>query len=424
MKNEYIPRLFDEILDFSLESKGAILVVGPKWCGKTTTCRRHAKTIVDLMPLNTRKEIIELAKISPEYFLNQGEKPIFIDEWQMISFIWDYIKVEVDKTGEFGQYILSGSVTYKLGKSDYDEDITKEQHTGNGRITKKLMRTMSLFESGESNGSVSLIDLKEGNFKPSSSNKTIFDYAFYICRGGWPLSLNKSEKVALQQAKDYFTILYQDDIFSLKDLDLKKNELVSVKLLRSYARNIGTQCPDSTIINDVNIDSRTFEKYFSALQRLFVIDEVVAWNTNLRSKTAIRTKNTRYFVDPSIASAALGQSPQSLFKNMNYFGFLFESLAIRDLKIYASVIDASIYHYKDSLEREADAVILFNDGSFGLVEIKLGNDDDIDLAATNLKKINNDLIEKATFLLVISKNQYAYKREDGVYVVPLACLKP
>lgn len=424
MKKNYIPRLFDDILKFSLKSKGAVLVVGPKWCGKTTTCKKQAKTIIELLPLNTRKQLVDFAKIAPELFLNQGKKPILIDEWQIISFIWDSIKIEVDKSGEFGQYILTGSVTDKLVNREFKDKDIYEQHTGNGRICKKMMRTMSLFESGESNGAVSLLDLKNHQFKPAICKNTIYDYAFFICRGGWPLAINQTKDVALIQAKDYVDVLYQDDIFSLKDLNIKRNNLASLKLLKSYARNIGTQCPDLTIIQDVNIDSKTFEKYFEALQRLFVIDEVTAWKPNLRSKTAIRSKNTRYFVDPSIPVAILGLSPESLFKDMRLFGFLFESLAIRDLKVYASVINADIYHYRDSLNREVDAVIVYNDGNFGLIEIKLGDDEDVNLAAQNLKRISDDMLEKPSYLMVITKNSYAYQREDGVYVVPLGNLKP
>ena len=424
MKKDYIPRLFDQILDFSLKTKGAVLVVGPKWCGKTTTCSKHAKTIIELLPINKRKQIIDFAKSAPEIFLNQGEKPILIDEWQIISFIWESIKIEIDKNGLFGQYILTGSVTDKNSNEELTSDENYERHTGNGRICKKIMRTMSLFESGESNGTVSLKELKDGIFKPSTCDKNIVDYAFYICRGGWPLAINQSKEIALAQAEEYYKILYQDDIFSFNDLTIRKNSLISDKFLKSYARNVGTQCPDVTIIKDTNIDDKTYEKYYEALQRLFVIDEVLAWNTNLRSKTAIRSKNTRYFIDPSIATAALGLSPESLFKNMNLFGFLFESLAIRDLKIYSSIINASIYHYKDSLNREADAVIVFKEGNFGLIEIKLGDDEDIELAAKNLKKISNDIIEKPIFLMIITKNKYAYKRDDGVYVIPLGTLKP
>lgn len=424
MKKDYIPRLFDGILDFALKSKGAVLVVGPKWCGKTTTCERHAKTKIELLPLETRQQIIDFAKSAPKLFLNQGEKPILIDEWQIISFIWNSIKIEVDNTNEFGQYILTGSVTDRLANQETSDDERNDRHTSNGRISKKIMRTMSLFESGESDGAISLADLKNSKFNPAICNKTIYDYAYYICRGGWPLSIKQPRDIALAQADEYFTILYQDDIFSLKDLSIRKNVMVSNKLLKSYARNIGTQCSNKTIINDVGIDDKTFEKYYEALQRLFVIDEVMAWNTNLRSKAVIRSKNTRYFIDPSIATAALGLSPESLFKDMKLFGFLFESIAIRDLKIYSSVINASVYHYKDSLEREADAVIVYRDGSFGLIEIKLGGDDDINLAAKNLINISDDMNEKPCYLMIITKDKYAYRREDGVYVVPLGNLKP
>ena len=420
MKYEYFPRIFDDVLDFSLKSKGGVLVVGPKWCGKTTTCERHAKSVIRLLPLETRQQYVNFAKASPERFLNHGDKPLLIDEWQIISFIWNSLKEVIDKNHEFGQFILTGSVT---DKNSYEE-LGSEIHTANGRIVKKIMRTMSLYESKDSIGTVSLMDLQKGIFNPSISEKTIDDYAYFICRGGWPLSLNKDKKIALSQAKDYYQTLYQDDIFSLSDIQIRKNIVTSEKFFSSYARNIGTQCGDNIIIEDVGFDKKTFDKYFVGAQRLFVLDETMAWNPNLRSKSTIRTKNTRYFVDPSIAVAALGLNPESLYKDMKYFGFLFESLVIRDLKIYADAINAKIYHFRDSLEREADAVIVYENGDFGLIEIKLGDDEDINEASLNLKKIEKDLVNKPNFLMVITKTPFAYQGDDKVYVVPLATLKP
>lgn len=422
MAKDYIPRLFDDTLNFSLKSKGVVLVVGPKWCGKSTTSARQAKTIIDLTIEETKEQYINLAKASPAIFLEQGEKPLLIDEWQEISFIWNSIKVEVDKSGSFGQFILTGSVT--------DKTISKEsgeRHTGTGRIVRKMMRPMSLYESGESNGKVSILDLKEGKFTPCLSDKTIEDYAYYICRGGWPLAIGQEKDIALQQSIDFYDAVIHEDLFSLKDVKLRKDVAKAKKIMRSYARNIGSQCADSTIINDVSLDLKTFSKYMLTLQRLYVIEELEAWNPNLRSKIAIREKNTRHFVDPSIATAALGIGPKGLFADMKTFGFLFESLAIRDLRIYCDTFGANVYHFKDQTDREADAVIQFRDGSWALIEVKLTNQEDIDKAAKKLIKISNDIDEEKTgkpaFLMVITKGTVALKREDGVYVIPLACLR-
>jgi len=427
---KYINRLFDDVLKFSLESKGAVIIVGPKWCGKSTTAKRFCNTLIDLMPLDTREDFVRLAKTAPHQFLNFGKKPILIDEWQHVSFIWDQIKYEVDLGQSFGQYILTGSVSDKQRKDTTDNTINR--HTGNGRIVKKMMRTLSLYETKDSNGSVSLSDLKKGVFKPSFSDKTIEDYAYYICRGGWPVAINCSYKVSLQQAKDYYEMVVSEDIFSLKDIPLLKNEQRARKVMRSYARNISTPASDETMREDCSsldetFDKDVFSKYLNALINLYVIDELPAWNPNLRSKTAIRTKNTRHFVDPSIGAAALGITPENIFKDIVTFGFMFESLVIHDLRIYCDTINAKLYKYRDSKKREADAVIQFEDGSFALVEVKLGNQEDVNNACKNLcdiaKDIDLDKTGQIAFLMVVTKNKFAYKTEDGIYVVPLACLK-
>ena len=428
LNNDYIPRLFDEELDFYLKCVGAVVIVGPKFCGKSTTAKRHAKTIVDLTKTQDREQYVALAKNAIENFLNMGEKPQLIDEWQIVSFVWNDIKSSIDESGTFGQYILTGSVTDNL-KSGSDNE--KEQHTGTGRIVRKMMRTMSLYESGESNGSVSLLGLKENVFKPSISDKTIQDYAFYICRGGWPLAINQPEDSALQQAINFYEGLVTLDLFSLNDVSLRKDPQRARKLLRAYSRTIGSQASNELIKEDMKsddgeLDKDTFSKYILALQRLFVIEELEAWNPNLRSKTAIREKSTRHFVDPSIATSALGVGPKGLFADMNTFGFLFESLAVRDLRVYCDTIGANVYHYRDKLDREADAVIQFKDGEWALIEIKMGNQDDIDEAANKLLKLADDIDEdkkNPAFLMIITKEKFAYQRNDGVYVVPLACLK-
>ena len=314
MKKKYINRLFDEVLTFALKSKGAVVVEGPKWCGKSTTCKRYANEIVDLMPLKTRDELILEAKLAPHTFLSSRSKPLLIDEWQHIYFIWDQIKVEVDEAKEFGQFILTGSVTDR----DIDDKEYERSHTGNGRIIRKKMRTMSLYESGESNGLVSLSKLKNGEFEIAKSNLSIEDYAFLICRGGWPLAINDDKDVALAQAKDYYEVLVTDDLFSLKSIKLIKDELKARKVLRSYARNVSIAATTQTLIDDCvsdesSFDKETFYKYLNALEYLHVIEELPAWNPNVRSKTAIRTKETRHFTDPSIGAAALGLTPNSLF---------------------------------------------------------------------------------------------------------------
>ena len=428
MFENYIPRLFDKTLEFALKSKGAILVVGPKWCGKSTTSSRQAKTIIDLTIEETKEQYINFAKSAPTLFLQQGEKPLLIDEWQEISFIWNSIKDQVDKNKSFGQFILTGSVTDKAIANDKKGYI----HTGTGRIVQKIMRPMSLFESGDSNGLVSLLNLKEGRFQPCICKLTIEDYAYLICRGGWPLSLNCDENVALQQAIDFYDATVNEDIFSLKDIKIRKDINKARKLMRSYARNISSQCSDDVLLkdvssNDTSFDVRTFQKYMLALNRLYVVEELEAWNPNLRSKVAIRAKNTRHFVDPSIASSALGVGPKGLFLDMKTFGFLFESLVIRDLRIYCDTLNAFVYHYKDQLDREADAVIQFRDGSWALVEVKLGNQEDVDIAASKLIKLAKDIdvekMGKPAFLMVVTKGAVALKREDGVYEIPLGCLK-
>lgn len=428
MQKKYISRLFDSTLEFTLKSKGAVVVEGPKWCGKSTTCRRFAKEIVDLMPSKPRKQFILEAQLAPDFFLSSRAKPLLIDEWQHIYFIWDQIKVEVDNAGQFGQFILTGSVT----DIDVDDEDYKTRHTGNGRIVRKKMRTMSLFESGESNGSVSISNLKNGIFNISRSTISIYDYAFLLCRGGWPMAINQPQEIALQQVKDYYEVLVSDDIFSLKSISISKDEAKARKLLRSYARNVSIAATTQTLIDDCiegdeTFDKETFYKYLTALENLHVIEELPAWNPNIRSKTAIRTKPTRHFVDPSIATAALGLTPTSLFKNIDTFGLLFKSMVIRDLRVYCDAINARVYKYRDSKKREADAVIVFEDGSWALVEVKLGGQKDIDYAANRLIEIAKDINQEKTgnmsFLMVVTKDSLAYQRTDGVYVIPLGCLR-
>lgn len=421
MSNEYLERLFDKELDFELQVMGGVLIVGPKWCGKTSTAKRHAASVIDMLDPEEGPQNLAFAKAALHRFLTSGKAPMLIDEWQVAPFIWNGLKGEIDRQGEAGLYILTGSVS---DATAYNEG-TNERHTGNGRIVTKMMRTMSLFESKESNGLVSIADLKDGKFTPCTSNKTIDDYGFYICRGGWPGSIGKEPSIALKMAENYVNVLAHEDIFSLNDIRIRKDYETANRFLRSYARNIGTQISNQTIISDMGegFGDETFARYLAALQRLYVIDEVRAWNPNLRSKTAIRTKNTRYFVDPSIPASLMGLSPKALYKDMKYFGFLFESLAIRDLKVYAEANDASVYHYRDNRNREVDVVMVFKDGSYGLFEVKLGDESDIEEAAAHMTSLSKDFSVQPLFKSVITKGRFAYQRDDGVYVLPLACVR-
>lgn len=431
MEKEYIARLFDKELEFYLKSVGAVQIVGPKWCGKSRTAKRYAATTIDLMKKSVRDQFAAIARQSPEVLLDYGQKPLLIDEWQIISYIWNSLKEKIDENGTFGQYILTGSVTdATVDKCLYGQE--NERHTGTGRIIKKLMRTMSSFESGDSNGAVSIENLKNGIFRPAICNKTLHDYSFLICRGGWPLSIGEEKSIALQQVKTFFSGLVNEDIFSLSDISLKKDVNRAKKILRSYSRCISSESSNETIREDVRsggdeLDKDTFKKYILALERLYVVEELESWNPNLRSKTAIRTKNTRHFVDPSIATAALNLSEDNMFLDMNTFGLLFESLVIRDLRVYCDAIGANVYHYRDKAEREADAVIVFDDESWALVEVKLCNKEDIQEASRKLVELSNDIDDKRhpkpSFLMVVTATQTAYVDDNGVYIVPIGCLR-
>lgn len=422
---KYIPRVVDDVLSFKLKSKGAVWIRGPKWCGKSTTAEQFAKTCVYMQDEETREQNIALAKLSPSKFL-EGKTPFLIDEWQVIPFIWNQIRREVDKRDEFGQFILTGS---RLPKEE--DTIEMNLHTGIGRITDLVMRPMTLFESGESNGSISIKGLFEGmGFEPSKSDSSLSDYAFYTARGGWPKAIRYSSDVALQQAIDYYEGIINSDI-SEADGVVKKPERVRL-LMRSYARNCATQANNTTIkadmfTNDSNkLDEDTIYSYIGALKRLFVIEESDAWNPNLRSKTAIRTANTRYFVDPSIACAALGVGPSGLLKDIKTFGLLFENLCVRDLRVFADKLGGEVRHFRNSAGLEVDAVMVLRDGSWAGFEIKLGGQDAIEEGAASLIKLARDINDgfpKPSFLMVLTATHNAYLRNDGVWVVPLGCLR-
>lgn len=415
----YIPRIADKILDFKLNTKGAVWIKGPKWCGKSTTAKRFSKTCILMQDEETKEQNIQLAKTSPSYFL-KGETPLLIDEWQTIPFIWNQIRTEVDKRDEFGQFILTGSVTP-------NEDNLKDQHSGTGRITSMIMRPMSLFESEESSGSISLKALFDsGNIEPTKCDISLEDYAFYTARGGWPKSIGLDVSYALQQAIDYYEGLVESDISH----DSKKNPERVRLLMRSYARNCSTQANNTTIKNDMivndseKLDEDTIHQYVNSLKSLYVVEESEAWNPNVRSKTAIRTSNTRYFVDPSIACAALNLGPEGLMKDLRTFGLLFENLCIRDLRVYSEPLGGKVKHFRNGKGLESDAVITLKDGTWAAIEIKLGNPDLIEEAAKNLIELKNDVNKEPAFLMIMTTTNSAYRRDDGIWVVPAGCLGP
>lgn len=421
---DYISRIIDKKLMRKLKGKGAVLIQGPKWCGKTTTAETLAKSVLYMAKPEEKDQNILLADISPNLLLN-GEVPRLIDEWQLAPKLWDAIRFEVDHRKKEGQFILTGSAV--------PAKMDEVSHTGTGRFAFVTMRPLTLFESGESSGEVSLENLFSSSEPINGvNNLSLEDIAYLCCRGGWPRTLYLDKDVALDQAYDYFDAIVEADISRVdgvsRDRERTKN------LLRSYARNIGSHASNETLRNDMlsndskSLDVDTVLSYVNALKKIFVIEDSPAWNPNLRSKTAIRTSDTRYFVDPSIAVASLGLGPNDLINDLNTFGLIFETLCIRDLRVYAESIDGSVYHYRDSSELECDAVIHLRNGSYGLIEIKLGGDKLIEEGANNLKKLINkidtDKMKNPSFSMILTAvGNYAYKRNDGIYVVPIGCLK-
>ncbi len=421
MPLKYMPRIVDDVLDFKLRSKGAVWIKGPKWCGKSTTAEQFAKTVIRMQDENSRKNNIMLAKVSPSDFL-KGETPLLIDEWQVVPFIWNQIRTEIDLRNEFGQFILTGS-KQPNGMEDPDK------HSGTGRITSLTMRPMSLYESGDSDGSVSLEELFKGQGAFTRCNRKLSDYAFYTARGGWPKAIGLDDDIALEQAVDYLDGIVNSDMSDEVKRDPERVKL----LLRSYARNCSTQANNSTIKADMikndamSLDEDTIASYVKALKELYVVEESEAWSPNIRSKTAIRTSNTRYFVDPSIACAALDIGPGNLIGDLNLFGFLFENLCIRDIRIYSERLKGVVKHYRDSSGLEVDAVITLRNGDWAAIEVKLGAEEYIEEGAANLKKLVEHMDQrskKPSFMMVLTTSDTAYRRDDGIWVVPLGCLGP
>ena len=421
----YKKRIADDLLERRLKNKGAVLIEGAKWCGKTTTAEQHAASVLYMADPERVQQNLQLAEISPKMLL-QGAEPLLLDEWQIAPKLWDAVRFEVDHRDGFGHFLLTGSAV-----PPKTEQI---RHTGTGRFAWLRMRPMSLWESGESNGEVSLGALfaEPGKEIVSRNPLDLPQITYLICRGGWPLATQLEGEDALEQAFDYYDAVVRSDISRVDDV--KRDEERVKRLMRSYARYQGTQTSYDALCEDVKandgkeISRETITAYTNALRKIFVIEDMEAWNPNLRSKTAIRTSDTRYFVDPSIATAALGIGPGDLVNDLNTCGLLFETLCVRDLRVFADALHGEVRHYRDKTGLECDAVVHLRSGAYGLIEIKLGGDKWIEEGANNLNKlaglIDTTKMKEPSFRMVLTgTGPYAYQRPDGVYVVPIGCLK-
>lgn len=424
MTNKYKKRIADTLLDRKLEGIGAVLIEGPKWCGKTTSAEQKAKSVIYMNDPKKSSMYMQLAKMSPQTLL-EGETPKLIDEWQLAPSLWDTIRFEVDHRNGEGFFILTGSAV--PAKTD------EIWHTGTGRFARIKMRPMSLWESEDSTGTISLAALFNGSAQTAiTDEKRLEDIAFLLCRGGWPKATLQKKEVALERVFDYYDAVVNADISRVDNVERDAER--TKRLMRSYARFQGSQTSISKIKDDVKandamtVNDDTIGSYIKALEKIFVIEDMPAWNPNLRSKTAIRTSDTRYFVDPSIAVAALGLGPKDLMNDLNTFGLLFETMCVRDLRVYADALGGTVYHYRDKNGLECDAVVHLRNGSYGLIEIKLGGDNLIEEAAETLKELANKIdttkMKSPSFMMVLTAlGSYAYQREDNVWVVPVGSLK-
>ena len=425
---DYRHRVMDGLLARKLQAKGAVLIEGPKWCGKTTTAGEFAASRVMLARTDVKEQFRSLLEIDTETALG-GEAPMLIDEWQTVPKLWDAVRYVVDQRRQMGQFILTGSAV-----PDREAEQERE-HSGTGRFAWLTMRPMTLFESGESNGSVSLGALFAAPEKLLAKNALkLPDIAFLICRGGWPMSVGLPAEAALEQAFDYYDAVTKEDVTRVDGVK-RASERVQ-RLMRSYARHQGTQASVATLREDLRsndtatLNDDTIASYLEALRKIFVVEDMPAWNPNLRSRTAIRTADTRYFVDPSIATAALGLGPGDLMDDLNTLGFFFEALCVRDLRVFANALGGKVYHYRDKSGLECDAVVHLRNGQYGLVEIKLGGqslvDDGVEVLRALAAQIDTTRMKAPAFRMVLTATgDYAYRRpEDGIYIVPLGCLKP
>ena len=422
---QYKNRVIDRLLADKLEAMGAVLIEGPKYCGKTTTGEQQARSVLYMADPEIKDRNLTMASTNIKRLL-AGDTPRLIDEWQIAPKLWDAIRFEVDHRGEDGQFMLTGSAA--------PASTSEIFHSGTGRFGWIKMRTMSLWESGDSTGDVSLGGLfSSENEVDGTSNLEIRRIAFLVCRGGWPkASLKTNESAALIEAREYVESVCRNDISRVDDV--QRNAELTRRLMRSYSRHQGAQVSVATILADIKSNEAsdtteaTVASYINALKRIFVIEDMAAWNPNLRSKTAIRSSATRYFTDPSIAAAALGLGPDDLLDDPNTFGLLFETMAVRDLRVYAEALDGQVCHYRDKNGLECDAIVHLRNGRYGLIEIKLGGDNLIEAGATTLKKlaskIDTDKMKSPSFMMVLTAiGEYAYRRLDGVLVVPIGCLR-
>lgn len=416
----YIPRISDRLLEKKLRSSGAVLITGCKWCGKTMSAEQHANSVIYMQDVDNSRSYLSMADTKPSLLL-KGDAPRLIDEWQMAPVLWDAVRAEVDRRRVPGQFILTGSAV---------PCDNATLHTGTGRIARVKMHTMSLYESGESSGEISLGRLFDGTQEDGAMSRlSIEDISYAICRGGWPASLSFAKEDALEVARNYVDAIVEEDISRVDGVE--RNPQRVLNLLKSLSRNICTMATNTTIIQDIaasetSITPPTFDTYINALRRIFVVEDTPAWSPAMRSKSALRTSAKRNFVDPSIAVAVLRSGPEKLLNDFNTFGFLFESLCHRDMRIYAQANDGDLFHYRDRNNLEADMIVALRDGRWAAIEVKLGSKQ-IEEAAANLiklsERIDSDKMGHPSFLMVLTGGEYAYKRNDGVWVVPIACLR-
>lgn len=422
---KYKTRIVDTLLTECLQRKGAVLIEGPKWCGKTTTAKHQARSVLDLGNTQILTQSQAMMAIDSHQLL-VGDTPRLFDEWQTLPQLWDSIRSEVDSRGECGQFILTGSAV--------PVDVKSFVHSGTGRYARLKMRPMSLWESGDSDGQISIEDLfEQKQIEVLETENSLEQLSYLICRGGFPQAVVQNNRAALELAFDYVEDIVQADIHRTDDI--RRSSATTERLMRSLARHQATSANYSILANDLkenegaSISTDTIASYINALNKIFVLEDMPAWNPNLRSKTAIRSSDTRYFIDPSLATASLGVSPNDLMADLQTMGLFFETLVARDLRIYADILKAKIYHYRDANGLECDAVMHRRDGNYGLIEVKLGGENNIAAGAVTLNKlagmINTAKMKKPAFLMVIvGVGKYAYMRPDGVYVVPVNCLKP